>query len=85
METSRLGFADWLDVGFELLTQLALVVGIFALAIWLWPDGILDAPIASIAFGMALSAMSSVVVWLVGLVALYFVVVEPVYKVARAD
>ena len=85
METSNLGFADWLDVGFELLTQLALVVGIFALAIWLWPDGILDTPLASIAFGMALSALGSVVVWLVGLVALYFVVVEPIYKAARAD
>ena len=85
METSSLGFADWLDVGFELVMQLALVVWIFALAIWLWPDGILDAPLASIAFGTALSALGSVAVWLVGLVALYFVVVEPIYKAARAD
>ena len=37
MRTSRTGYLKWAGIGAALLWQAALVVGFFALAVWLWP------------------------------------------------
>jgi pheromone shutdown protein TraB len=77
MQTSKLSLGDLLEIGFRLFLQLALVVVIFALAIWLWPVGLLSTPSAGIALGDILLLVVSVMFLLAGVTSLYFVLVEP--------
>jgi hypothetical protein len=77
MRTSTLSFGDLLKIGFGLFLQLALVFVLFALAIWLWPAGLLSTSISGIVPGDILLLVVSVMFLLAGFTSLYFVMVEP--------
>jgi len=77
MRTSTLSFRGLLKIGFGLFLQLALVFVIFALAIWLWPAGLLSTPLSGIMPGDILLLVVSMMFLLAGFTSLYFVMVEP--------
>lgn len=77
MQTSRTGYPEWAGIGVALLWQLALVVGFFALATWLWPAGLLETPLSEFTLGYFLRAVVSVAFLSVGITSLYLVVVDP--------
>jgi hypothetical protein len=64
---------DVLEGGLEFGLQLVAIVGLCLGAVWMWPDGLLRTPFASLTLADALSALASVLVWLVALAWLYFV------------
>ena len=69
---------DWAEYGFDFVFQLLLVAGVFYLGGWIWPEGMLKTPIAKIALGDWLQSLAAIVVYGLGLVMAYFVLVEPV-------
>jgi len=83
MQTSRTGYPDRTGAGagagasIAFLWQLGLVVGFFALAIWLWPTGLLETPLSEFTLGYVLRAVVSIASLSVGLTSLYLVVVVP--------
>jgi len=77
MHTSRTGYPARTGAGVVLLWQLALVVGFFALAIWLWPAGLLETPLSELTLGHVLRAVVSIASLSVGLTSMYLVVVVP--------
>ncbi|HKI65448.1 MAG TPA: hypothetical protein VKA16_12590 [Burkholderiales bacterium] len=77
MTTSKFSISEWLDISLAQLLQCAWVAMVFAFAIWLWPDGVLEMHLADIGFGTALSAVGSLVLLALGIVAVYFVAVVP--------
>jgi NhaP-type Na+/H+ and K+/H+ antiporter len=77
METSETGFRRWAGVGIRILWPLALIVGFFALAIWLWPTGLLETPLSGFTLERVVRAVVSLTFLSVGLTSLYLVVVVP--------
>ena len=77
MHTSRTGYPARTGAGVVFLWQLALVVGFFALAIWLWPAGLLETPLDEFTLGHILRAVVSIASLSVGLTSMYLVVVVP--------
>lgn len=80
MENSR---SDPVELGFDFLFQLGLLVLIFGLSIWLWPDGVGDAPVSMVALGDWIWIFGSAAVALLGLLASYFVLMEPVLRLVK--
>ncbi|MBW8906625.1 MAG: hypothetical protein JF611_13300 [Betaproteobacteria bacterium] len=68
-----------LDVCFELAMQLSLIGLCLTGALWMWPDGLLSAPVASIGVASILWAATSLALWLLGTAWLYFLAV-PLFK-----
>ena len=60
MHTSRTGYAGRTGSCIAFLWRLALVVGFFALAIWLWPNGLLETPLSEFTLGYVLRAVVSI-------------------------
>jgi len=77
MQTSKLCFAGWLEGGFELLLRLTAVAVFFAIAIWLWPRGLLQIELAGITPEHVVRVITSIMFLLIGITSIYFVVVEP--------
>lgn len=77
MHTSRTDYPARTGAGVAFLWQLALVVGFFALAIWLWPAGLLETPFSEFTLGYVLRAVASIASLSVGLTSMYLVVVVP--------
>ena len=63
-----------------LLWQAALVVGFFALAVWLWPAGLLETPLSEIKLEYVLRAVVSILFLSIGATSLYLGVVDPFLK-----
>lgn len=80
MRTSRAGYPRWAGIGVALLWQAALVIGFFALAIWLWPAGLLGTPLSEIKLEYLLRAVVSLSFLSIGVTSLYLVVVHPFVK-----
>ena len=80
MRTYRAGYPQWAGIGVALVWQLTLVVGFFALAIWLWPAGLLGTPLSEITLEYLLRAVVSISFLSVGITTLYLVVVHPFVK-----
>jgi hypothetical protein len=77
MQTSRTGYPGRTGTYVAFLWQLTLLVGFFALAIWLWPIGLLETPLSEFTLGYVLRAVVSIAFLSVGLTSLYLVVVVP--------
>jgi hypothetical protein len=77
MQTSKFSFAGWLEDAFVLLLQLTVVVVFFAIAIWLWPQGLWRMQLSGIAPEHVVRAVASIMFLLVGITSMYIVVVEP--------
>jgi hypothetical protein len=77
MRTSNLNVGDLLKIGVGLFFQLVLVVVMFALAIWLWPAGLLSTPPSGFVPENILLPVVSVMFLLAGVTSLYFVMLEP--------
>ncbi len=67
----------WGELVLDFLLQAALLVGLAAFSIWLWPTGMLDTPVGSIKLGDWLFAAGAVWVGMLCVFVFYFVVVEP--------
>ena len=80
MQTSRAGYPGRTGLWVAFLWQLALVVGFFALAIWLWPIGLLETPLSEYTLGYVLRAVVSIAFLSVGLTSLYLAVVVPLLR-----
>lgn len=80
MRTAKLYRPQWIGVGVAFLWQLALVVGFFVLAIWLWPDDLLESPLAELSLENALRAIVSVTSLSAGITSLYLVAVVPLVR-----
>ena len=80
MRTSTFGYSKWAGVGVALLWQIALVVVVFALAILLWPPGLLGTPLSEINLAYLLRVAVSLFFLSVGLTSLYLVLVLPFAK-----
>lgn len=80
MWTSRVGYSKWAGVGVALLWQAAFVIGIFALAVWLWPAGLPRTPLSEIKLEYILRAVVSLSFLSVGVTSLYLVLVHPFLK-----
>ena len=80
MRTSRTGYLKWAGIGAALLWQAALVVGFFALAVWLWPAGLLGTPLSEIKLEYVLRAVVSILFLSIGATSLYLGVVDPFVK-----
>ncbi len=77
MHTSKTSYPVWVGICVAYLWRLALVVGYFALALWLWPGSVLQTPLSAFTLGFALRALVSVACLSVGITSLYFVAIEP--------
>ncbi len=77
MRTSTTRYPGWVDVGVSFVWQLTFVAGCFALAVWLWPSGLLETSLETLTPGHALRALVAVAFLSVGITSLYLVVVEP--------
>ena len=77
MQTSDSGFRARTGVSVAFLWQLAVVAGFFALAIWLWPSGLLETPLSAFTPGYVLRAVVSVAFLSVGITSVYLVVIVP--------
>lgn len=80
MRTAKLYRPQWIGVGVAFLWQLALVFGFFVLAIWLWPDALLESPLAELSLENALRAIVSVTSLSAGITSLYLVAVVPLVR-----
>jgi len=80
MRISRVGYSKWAGVGVALLWQVAFVIGIFVLAVWLWPAGLLGTPLSEIKLEYLLRAVVSLSFLSVGVTGLYLVLVHPFLK-----
>ena len=67
---------DWPGFVMDFLFQLALLVGLGALSLWLWPAGMFETPIAGLTIGNFLWGGASVISWAVTALASYFIVIE---------
>jgi hypothetical protein len=84
METFKPGDSwDWSERAIDFALQLALLAALFAFAVWLWPNGVLDKPVSMIALGDWLWAAGAVSVAALGSMMLYFVLVEPILEGLR--
>jgi hypothetical protein len=77
MQTFKLSFAEWRNIGVAFLLQLALVVSLLALAIWLWPARLPYGPLSALTLEHVVRSLGSIAFLLVGITSLYLVVVEP--------
>ena len=80
MQSSRTGYAGRTLSCVAFLWQLALVAGFFALAIWLWPNGLLETPLSEFTLAYALRAVVSIASLSVGLTSLYLALVVPLLR-----
>ena len=64
---------DVLEGGLEFGLQLVAIVVLCLGAVWIWPDGLLRTPFASLTITDVFMALASVLVWLIALAWLYFV------------
>lgn len=80
MQTSKTDCLEWAAIGVAFLWQVGLVVGFFALAIWLWPAGLLETPLSEFTLGYVLRAVVSFAFLSVGITSLYLVVVVPLLR-----
>ncbi|HKI65447.1 MAG TPA: hypothetical protein VKA16_12585 [Burkholderiales bacterium] len=80
MQTFKTGYSEWAGIGVAFVWQLALVVGFFALAIWLWPVGLMETPLPEFTLGHVVRAAVSVTFLSVGITSLYLVVVVPLVR-----
>jgi hypothetical protein len=58
--------------------QLVLVAVVFGLGWWTWPEGLLETEFRDLTLGAVLWAVLASVVYVVGVLMLYFVLVEPI-------
>jgi hypothetical protein len=63
---------DFLDGLFELGVQMAAALALCALAMWLWPDELLNTPLGSLTPADLLWAFGSLAVWAIALAWSYF-------------
>ena len=75
--------AGWGELALDFVLQAALLVGLAAFSIWLWPSGMLDMPVGSIKLGDWLFAAGAVWVGTLCIFLFYFVVVEPAMALVR--
>ena len=80
MRTANIYRSEWISIGVALLWQLTLVVGFFALAIWLWPAGLLETPLNKLTLENVLRAIVSVTSLSAGITSLYLVAVVPIVR-----
>jgi hypothetical protein len=69
---------DWTGMLIEVALKASLLGILGGLSIWLWPDGLFDAPLASVRFTEWLWALAAAWAGLLFLLALYFAVLLPV-------
>jgi hypothetical protein len=81
MLTSGTDYPKWTGIGVAVLWRLALILGFFAMAIWLWPAGLLETPLTELTPWNFLCAVVSVAFLSVGITSLYLVVVDPFVQV----
>ena len=81
MRTAKLHRPQWIGVGVAILWQLALVVGFFAMAIWLWPADLLETPLTQLTLEDVLRAIVSATFLSAGITSLYLIVVVPLVRV----
>jgi hypothetical protein len=74
---------DWSEYGIDLILQLGLLIAVFALGIWLWPEGLLDTPVPRITLASWLWAGAAIGSGALGLLMSYFVLAEPVVALIR--
>jgi hypothetical protein len=77
MQTSNSDYRARTGVGVAFLWQVVVVAGFFALAIWLWPSGLLETPPSEFTPGYVLRAVVSVAFLSVGITSVYLVVIVP--------
>ena len=80
MRTANIYRSEWISIGVALLWQLTLVVGFFALAIWLWPAGLLETPLNKLTLENVLRAIVSVTSLSAGITCLYLTMVVPLVR-----
>ena len=80
MRTANIYRSEWISIGVALLWQLTLVVGFFALAIWLWPAGMLETPLNKLTLENVLRAIVSVTSLSAGITCLYLTMVVPLVR-----
>lgn len=80
MRTAKLYRLQWIGVGVAFLWQLALVVGFFVMAAWLWPAGLLETPQTGLTLENVLRAIVSVTFLSVGITTSYLVAVDPLVR-----
>ena len=61
----------------DFLLKVALVLGLAAFSVWLWPDGILETPVGLIKLGDWLWAGGALWAGMLCVLVFYFVAVEP--------
>jgi hypothetical protein len=81
MHTSKASCRKWPGIGIVILWQLGLVVGSFALALWLWPAGLLEAHLFGLTLEYVFRAVVSIAFLAVGITSLYLVAVEPFARI----
>ena len=69
---------DWPELVMDFLLQVALIVGLAAFSVWLWPAGMFDTPVGLIKLGDWLWAAGSLWVGMLCVLVFYFVVAQPV-------
>jgi hypothetical protein len=74
---------DLRDGRWELVMQLALVSAVFGLGWLAWPEGLMSSPFASWDLVSVVFGSVTVLLYALGLVMLYFVVLEPVRVYVR--
>ena len=80
MRTAKLYRPEWIGVGVAFLWQLALVIGFFVMATWLWPAGLLETPLKELTLENVLRAIVSVTSLSAGITSLYLVAVVPLVR-----
>lgn len=68
----------WPELVLDFLLQAALLTGLAALSVWLWPNGMLDRPVGLIKLVDWLWAAGAIWVAMLCVFTFYFVVAEPV-------
>ncbi|MGE5128242.1 MAG: hypothetical protein ACM3IK_01315 [Sphingomonadaceae bacterium] len=76
MRTSKLCFSEWLDIGVACVLQLMVVVGMFAVAIWLWPFSLSHFSLAEITLEHVIRFVVSVASFSAGITALYLLATQ---------
>jgi hypothetical protein len=74
-------FGDWLMDFFGL--QIWILLGLWSLTVWLWPEGVLDAPVSMIPLTDWLWIAGALVVGFFAVLSSYFSLVEPVADLVR--